>query len=140
MSPLVVGSSTIKRSLGERPVRRPVFTTRAPLAARWPSPRATARSISSAVLRLTCASGAAWDVVMSFPGPRGRFSLMCQAYLTPSHYIFDRVAGRSTIKRAPLWQKADQRGTATLPTFLVVLLHHRGRSRSMQRWGLIWRT
>src|SRR5690554_3152995 len=65
---------------------------------------------------------------MSFPGPRGRFSLMCQAYLTPLHYLFDRVAGRSTIKRALLWQKADQRGTATLPKFLVVLLPHRGRS------------
>src|SRR5690606_26315314 len=46
----VLGSGTMKRSTGERPVRWPVRTTSEPLAASSPSPRRMASSTSWAAL------------------------------------------------------------------------------------------
>jgi hypothetical protein len=52
-----LGSRTMKRSPGERPVRLPVVTSRAPVSVRPPSPRRKDSSISSAGSRSTYSRG-----------------------------------------------------------------------------------
>ena len=55
----VLGSLTTNRSAGERPVRLPVVTSRAPVLVNIPSPRFSDASISLEGARLVC-SWAVW--------------------------------------------------------------------------------
>ena len=97
-----------ERSAGERPVRSPVVTTRAPLAARMPSPRARERAVSSGAGRLR------WTGPTVSPASSSCACTVCSS-IDPSRLRRESLAPSSRLGRESILRALGQAVVALRP-------------------------